>query len=243
MPLPIFPRQALVHFMRTRFVEGKGAPRQGESGGHQAVTVGHKEARTLLEKMGACFDLRALCVEPCSLTDRVDALRFVHAAAVAAGAEPAPLATLEPELEELRKRLVAAGRGSYKGRWFDKDGVVIPARKGGAPSGVVIMEALFTEPDLYLNLGGILALFEQSVLKTRNEAVVEGMGSIVSYHADPQRHLSLDMYNMEGFVDYNGPPLQKVRFVAPPHRPAPAPVCVRALCFASTLHAHILSIY
>lgn len=72
------------------------------------------------------------------------------------------------------------------------------------------MKAVFTDKQFYSGVGGILSLIEQCVLKTHNEAVVEGMGSIVHRHADPQRHLSLEAYNMEGFIDYNGPPVLKV---------------------------------
>ena len=38
-----------------------------------------------------------------------------------------------------------------------------------------------------------------------NEAVVEGMGSIVDRHATSQRHLPQEKYVMESIIDWNGP--------------------------------------
>jgi hypothetical protein len=194
--------KALHHFMVIRFVHCKGAPRQGESGGgFQAVAAGGIEARKLVETAGNVFDLRKLCVEPCLLTDRVEALGILHAAATDSGVEWPALVVLVPQLEELRVRLVAGASGPYRKEWFDE--------KGAVHSGTVMMAAIFTDGKLYDGLGDILYVFEQCVLKIRNEAVVEGMGSIVNLHANGRRGLSADAYVQEAFIHVNGPMIDK----------------------------------
>ena len=57
-------------------------------------------------------------------------------------------------------------------------------------TGVLIMEDLFTEESLYKDIPDVLYLFTHCVLKTSNEAVVEGHGNIGDQHAAPGRHLS-----------------------------------------------------
>jgi hypothetical protein len=166
------------------------------------VAAGGSEARKLVKTAGEVFDLRKLCVEPCALTQRVEALGILHAAATGSGVVWPALQILVLQLEELRKRLVASAIGSYKDKWFDEKGVI--------KSGTVMMAALFTDPKLYDGLGDILYAFEQCVLKIRNEAVVEGMGSIVNtMHADPRRGLSADAYVKEAFIHVNGPMIDK----------------------------------
>ena len=49
------------------------------------------------------------------------------------------------------------------------------------------MKSLLTTPQLYADLGDILHVFQHCALKGRNEAVVVGMGSMVSLHADKTR--------------------------------------------------------
>ena len=67
------------------------------------------------------------------------------------------------------------------------------------------MKELFTTPELREGVQEWLQLFNLCVLKTQNEAVVEGMGSTVDKHAKGQRHLNQENYASETFVDYNGP--------------------------------------
>ena len=43
------------------------------------------------------------------------------------------------------------------------------------------------------------------VTKTQNEAVTEGMGSVLDKHAEGHRHLSMDAYVQEAFIHWNGP--------------------------------------
>ena len=85
--------------------------------------------------------------------------------------------------------------------WFDPGGAI--------RSGTVIMKSLFTEVELFAGIGDILSVFEQCALKICNEAVVEGMGSIVTMHADARRGLEAGAYEKEAFIHFNGPPLDK----------------------------------
>jgi len=71
------------------------------------------------------------------------------------------------------------------------------------------MAALFTDGALSDGLGDILYAFEQCALKIRNEAVVEGMGSIVNLHADGRRGLNAQAYVQEAFIHVNGPMIDK----------------------------------
>ena len=193
--------KATHHFMTIRFVDCKGAPRQGESGGHQAIVMGAKEARSLILTMGTAFDLRRLCMESEPPPERVAALRVIHALATASGSDVPLLVELEEEYSELGRRLFAAAQGPFKRLWIDN--------KGSIASRTVIMKSLFTDSGLYTGLGGVLSVFDQCALKICNEAVVEGMGSIVNMHADRRRGLSAQKYASESFVHYNGPPLPK----------------------------------
>ena len=194
---------ATLHFMKIRFVDCKGPPRQVAGGtargGTQRIIPGCLEARKLVELMGACFDLRKLAVEPCLLTGRVDALRAIHTAATEGGLVLPSLSVLEPQLELLRSRLVAAAAGGYAGVWFDDTRAI--------KSGTVIMKSLYKDSRLHADLCDIMYLFEHCALKTRNEAVVEGIGSIVNMHADGRRGLEAGAYEKEAFIHFNGPPL------------------------------------
>jgi hypothetical protein len=69
------------------------------------------------------------------------------------------------------------------------------------------MKALFTDAKLYVALPDVLYLFQLCALKTSNEAVVEGMGSIMDIHASPRRNLDQENYAQEAIVHFNGPPL------------------------------------
>ena len=189
-------------FMRIRFIDSKGAPRQGEnSSGHQYEAVGGKEARQLIATMGKCFDLRKLCAQPHSSAENVTALGAIHAAAIDSEVDMPSLPTLEGQHELLCSRLfAAASTPQYRKLWFHGASI---------RSGTVIMKSLFTDPALYAGLGDILWVFEQCALKTCNEAVVEGMGSIVTLHADSRRGLNAEAIEKEAFIHFNGPPLAR----------------------------------
>jgi hypothetical protein len=68
---------------------------------------------------------------------------------------------------------------------------------------------LFTQKELSNNLGDVLYVFPACALKTRNEAVVEGIGSVVNMHASSRRGMSAEMYEHEAFIHFNGPPLAR----------------------------------
>eukprot|EP00918_Siedleckia_nematoides_P070622 GHVU01154254.1.p1 GENE.GHVU01154254.1~~GHVU01154254.1.p1 ORF type:complete len:211 (+),score=29.79 GHVU01154254.1:683-1315(+) len=190
-----------------RFEDCKGAARQkkGAAPGPQFFDSDGQEARQLVELMSKVFDLRKLCVDPCPLTERHSALDRIHALASASGTSMPALSVLRLQLEILRARLVDASRTSdYKKRWMKlgEDGVIEKVR-----SGVHIMKDLFTRRELYEDIGDILYLFEQCVLKTCNESVLESMGNVVSNHASEARSLEVDSSEAEAYVHWNGPPL------------------------------------
>ena len=180
--------RALHHFLELRFVKCKCPPRQGEkSGPSMAVISGHKESYGLIEAAGRCFDLRRLCMssEP---GGEAAALEEILAAAdeggvvfdVRSGREP-----LLAQLETLRVRLSTAAKiYPYSERWFvTKEGT----DEKSVVSGTIIMKDLFTVSELRRDLEDILYVFNHLILKIVNEAVVEGMGSIVSMHGDKLR--------------------------------------------------------
>ena len=215
---------ALYHFLDCRFRKNKGAPRQGGSAvGHQTLDTAGVEARKLVMEMGKVFDLRTMVVplDGAAISAASSALAKIHAAATTSGVKLAPLAQLATQLVELRRRVAAAAssppyserdvvveqRGGTKVEtgdgWFSADGVV--------KSGTVIMKALFqlrdgVVPEISKNLGQILYLFQHCALKSKNEACVEGYGSIIERHASKLRgNQDQANYANEGFIHINGP--------------------------------------
>lgn len=105
----------------------------------------------------------------------------------------------------LRIRLVAAAQEQpYLDRWFPKqdDG------SRGVASCTVFLSDLWTTPALYQGVEDLMYLINHLWLKTKCEAVVEGMGGIVALHGDKHRsRLRQEMTEMEALVHYNFPPL------------------------------------
>mmetsp|Transcript_15173 Transcript_15173/g.39051 ORF Transcript_15173/g.39051 Transcript_15173/m.39051 type:complete len:564 (+) Transcript_15173:268-1959(+) len=86
-----------------------------------------------------------------------------------------------------------------KHRWHDdKDGLE-------TVSGTVIQAEIMTVPAFYKLCPGFMYMYVHCVLKICNEAVVEGMCSVVAKHATGTRGLIFDMYAKESIVDYNAP--------------------------------------
>ena len=52
---------------------------------------------------------------------------------------------------------------------------------------------------------GFIYLFSNCILKTINEAVVEGMCKTVHKHASSERHLGIDRFAIEAVVDWAAP--------------------------------------
>ena len=117
------------------------------------------------------------------MPERDAALTSIRATAIESGVASLPEAVvLLAELEELRLRLVKATKDGKHKHWFAEDGAV--------KSGTVIMKSLmYDEPELNQELGALMWVFEHCVLKTRCEAVVEGMGSVINLHANGRRGL------------------------------------------------------
>jgi hypothetical protein len=201
--------RALHHFLDLRWLKCKCPPRQGENcGPGMAVIHGHADAYKLIDTAGRCFDLRKLCtsVEP---GGEAQALETILALAADSGIVFDVLsgrAPLRDQLETLRIRLSAAAKNyPYSERWFvSKE----DADEKSAASGTVIMKDLFTVPALHRDLEDILYVFTHLTLKIVNEAVVEGMGSMISLHGDKSRgRLRQEMTEIEALVHYNFPPL------------------------------------
>ena len=105
--------------------------------------------------------------------------------------------TVLEQHEELRSRLVMHFRTEpYRSRWM------------GA-SGTVIMEDIWNTDTLHHGVPDVMYLFAHMSLKIHNEAVCEGMGSIVDRHANSQRGLPMLMYVMKAFIHWNGPATQE----------------------------------
>ena len=82
--------------------------------------------------------------------------------------------------------------------WHDKHGMV-------NVSGVVIQREVMTNKKFWYGVGPFLHMYQMCVLKTSNEAVIEGMGSMVSKHATGSRGLEFEEYAFESIVHWNLP--------------------------------------
>ena len=187
-------------------------------------------ARKLVIEMGKVFDLRKLVapLDAAAESAASAALAKIYAAAVESGTKLAALDLLSEQLVKLRSRiLLAATAPPYNARdkavvlrggaaaeedmggWFTLD--------GGCKSGTVIMKALFkldektgAVPDLSKGLGQILYLLQHCVLKSKNEACVEGYGSTIERHASKLRgNQEQENYAAEAFLHINGPLLHE----------------------------------
>lgn len=189
---------AAAHFYELRFIDFKSAPRQGASGGFSFQDKDGRAIAILVKHAGKVFDLRV----DTPFAERKASLSFLFAAAKKAGVVfPVSEADAMAELELLCTRLADARKSAaYSERWIDKETKM-------SHSGSVIMADLFTKSDLYIGIGGILWLFQYFALKSANEAVNEGMGSVVDLHAGGRRHLSQEKYSKEAFIQWNGPSL------------------------------------
>jgi len=199
---------ALHHFLDLRLVQGKQAPRQGEKAGAAAIVPGHVEANNIIEAAGRALDFRKLCVEPCQLTNRASALEFLLREAATSGVIIAPTGerpSIADQLELLRTRLVAAAAEEiYANKWFpwQNDGT------RGVASCVVFLADIWTTPAFYEGIEDLMYLINHLWLKSKCEAVVEGMGGIVSLHGDKSRgRLRQELTEIEALVHYNFPPL------------------------------------
>ena len=201
--------RALHHFLELRFVKCKCPPKQGEkSGPGMSVIHGHADAYKLIETAGLCFDLRKLCTssEPDGEAEALKAILSVAANSGVVFDVRAGRAPLLDQLETLRVRLSDAAKTyPYNERWFvAKEGI----GERSVVSGTVIMKDLFTVPELRRDLEYILYVFNHLILKIVNEAVVEGMGSMMSMHGDKLRGcLRQELTEIEALVHYNFPPL------------------------------------
>jgi len=111
------------------------------------------------------------------------------------------LPSVEALLEQhvlLRARLEAAAKDpAYQTKWA--------AELAGGGVGTTIMRNVVTEERFYKGAEGWLFVFNHSILKTSNEALVESMGGVLDRHATGGRHLQQPDYAKEAFIHWNGP--------------------------------------
>lgn len=72
-------------------------------------------------------------------------------------------------------------------------------------SGTVVGKTVLTDPRLHDCAPNFLWIYQWFVLKTANEAVVEGMCSVIAKHARPERGLAFERYAKEAMLVWNMP--------------------------------------
>ena len=194
---------ALHHFLELRLVKGKQAPRQGDKGGHIADVLGAVEGNTIVELAGRALDFRLLAQE--GYTPDVEALSKLLDAAAETGVIIEPSGGRPPiaeQLEELHSRLVEAGKElPFRETWF-------PSGSSSPASCTVFLKDIWTKPELHTGLEDLMYLINHVWVKTKCEAVVEGMGSTIARHGDKYRSsLGQENIEIEAFVAYNFPGL------------------------------------
>eukprot|EP00918_Siedleckia_nematoides_P025377 GHVU01054799.1.p1 GENE.GHVU01054799.1~~GHVU01054799.1.p1 ORF type:complete len:203 (-),score=30.07 GHVU01054799.1:561-1169(-) len=190
-----------------RFVDCKSPPKENSTTGYQFEDVDGRAARVLIKRMGECFDLRQLAQAPGPVETREAALEYIRTAATESGCWMPEFPDLCQQHRILIERLgTAAATREYKKKWFilHNDGTINKPRPGTA-----IMKDLFTAPAFYQGIEDLLYVFERCALKTSNEAVVEGLTSIVGRHAAADRNSAVETISDEAFVHYNGPLLHE----------------------------------
>ena len=171
--------ECLLHFFKTRVIDD--IPEQ-------------------MHWMRGCFDLRQLCLSPSKLSNEHECLRKLYDWAVTVGKVRLPeWSEICRQHELMKQRLVTAYSEEKWHKVFDA------SMHDTIFYGVHIMKVIFTDARFYVGCHDWLYLFNHCVLKIVNEAVVEGMGSVVDSHAIGKRGLSHDRYVKESIIDWNGP--------------------------------------
>jgi len=161
-----------------------------------------------IKEMASCLDLRVLCgAVPGSdtqeaLRQEAVSLKKLHTWAKDEGKlQLAPFAEYWTQHRIVKEKL----QSLYKTEEFGQP----RTGKWVNASGVEIMEYMFTNPSFFANpnqpVRQWLYLFTHCILKSRNEAVVEGMGCALDNHAAPGRHLQMEQFTAEAMIHWNGP--------------------------------------
>ena len=74
-----------------------------------------------------------------------------------------------------------------------------------ARSGTIIQKDVWTTPRLHSSSPAFLWVYNHCILKTGNEAVVEGMCKFIARQADSERGLSMGRYAKEARIVWNVP--------------------------------------
>ncbi len=72
-------------------------------------------------------------------------------------------------------------------------------------SGTIIQKEIWTKPHLYSSSPDFLWVYNNCLLKTGSEAIVEGMYKVIGRHADSTRGLYVKRYAMEAKLAWNAP--------------------------------------
>ena len=188
----------IVHFFEVRFIDDE----------HGMLAVAAK-----------CLDLRLYCRK--SFPNNQGISRYLDESvkpifqqvwdwAKSAGVNVAPWATAWAALQVLAKRLHSDVVDFYAGatnensrhKWHDNNCDV-------NVSGTKIQKDVLTAERFYIGAEAALHIYCMTILKTANEAVVEGMCGFVDKHAEGQRGLSFVMYAYEAIVHFNMPAQNK----------------------------------
>ena len=121
-------------------------------------------------------------------------------APTAAPREPPPLSAVTAS--QLHSRLVEAGKELlFRETWF-------PSGSSSPESCTVFLKDIWTKPELHTGMEDLMYLINHVWVKTKCEAVVEGMGSTIARHGDKYRSsLGQENIEIEAFVSYNFPEL------------------------------------
>jgi hypothetical protein len=164
--------------------------------------------------MAKCMDLRMFCKRGVGdmsmfVKDNVEeSLRVVHAWMIRSGIVVADFEHVLQQCTKLASKLQQEVEDFYAGatfpdslhRWHEKVGAEILT-----VSGTVIQEEVMTAKRMYQDCPDYIYMYQHCALKTMNEAVVEGMCSVVSRHATGVRGLSFNKYGMESIIVWNAP--------------------------------------
>jgi hypothetical protein len=106
---------------------------------------------------------------------------------------------MEKDATDFYKACVDPNTACHRWHYIGEDGVL------HVRSGTIIQKAIWTKPRFYSTSPDFLWVYNHCLLKTGNEAVVEGMCKVIGRHADSTRGLSIGRYAMEARLVWNAP--------------------------------------
>ena len=187
-----------LHFFKVRFLDDQ----------HEMIT-----------RMGKCIDLRLFCVRQFPngasiLSDYLEGVvkkptKKLWKWAKRAGVDVYAWGEVWGALCKLAGRLHSDVSSFYKSATNPKSRHEFHNDDFSVVSGTVIQKVVHTRTKYSADIAPFLHLYQLCVLKIANEAVVEGMCSIVDRHAEGQRGLHMEHYKWEGIVHWMMPAQDK----------------------------------